>query len=182
MTRDYELATCGLSCDLCDANTTKLQDAAKYLHKAFEDPMFQSIFLMINPELDQENFLGFMSTLAILNKFPPCTGCQGRKNCVIDQCAKQKNKKSCSDCKLFDLESGICREIPNQSENTMQPPAPIYFQGLSKRYKKWNVENLILLNKGQKDKVNSRIDKLIKEGKSSRDLLDITVNLFESMK
>ena len=64
----------------------------------------------------------------------------------------------------------------------MMPPAPVFFQVLSKRYKNWNVENLISLMKGQKDDVDSKIDEMIKEGKSTRDLIDLSVNLFESKK
>ena len=55
MIKDYELATCGLSCDLCDSNTNKIQSAAKYLFKVFEDPMFQGVLLMTNPSFDQES-------------------------------------------------------------------------------------------------------------------------------
>ena len=56
MTKDYDLTTCGLSCDLCDGNTTKLQDSAKYLSKVFEDPMFQGIFLMGTQNLKKISF------------------------------------------------------------------------------------------------------------------------------
>jgi hypothetical protein len=182
MVKDYELATCGLSCDLCDGNTPKIQDSSKYLLKVFEDPMFQGVLLMTAPNFKSENLLGFLDTLKVLEKYPPCPGCQERKDCIINQCAKQKNIKSCSDCELLDLEMGICKEIPESSKNPMMPPAPIFFQGLAKRYQNWNVENLIALNKGNKEQVKLKIEKMIKEGKTSRDILDISVNLFESIK
>lgn len=182
MIEDYELTTCGLSCDLCDGNTTKIQDAAKYLFQVFEDPMFQGVILMFNPGFKKENFSGFIDTLEILKNYPPCPGCQERNECPINQCAKQKNISTCSECEFFALEAGICKSVPEPSETPMMPPAPIFFQGLSKRYQNWNVENLVALIKGQKDKVNSKIGKLIKEGKSNRDLIDLSVNLFESNK
>ncbi|MFX1364930.1 MAG: DUF3795 domain-containing protein [Promethearchaeota archaeon] len=180
MVKDYNLTSCGLSCDLCDSNTTKLQDAAKYLFKISEDPMFQGLLLIVNPKFNKENFKGFIKTLEILKSYPPCPGCQGRINCVINQCTKQKNIKSCSECEFLDLDAGTCKGIPKPSKFPMMPPAPIFFQGLSKRYKNWNVKNLIAIAEGKKVKVNSDIEKMIKDGKSNRDLIDLSVNLFES--
>jgi hypothetical protein len=182
MTKDYELTTCGLSCDLCDSNTTKMQDSAKYLFKVFEDSMIQGVILMFNPEFKKEDFSGFVNTLELLKNYPTCPGCQERKDCPINQCAKQKNINSCSECEFLDLEAGMCKAVPEQPQTPMMPPAPIFFQGLSKRYQNWNVKNLITLAKGDKDKVNKKIEKMLKEGKTSRDLLDISVNLFESRK
>ena len=182
MTKEYELTTCGLSCDLCDSNTTKLQDSAKYLYKVFEDPMIQGVILMFNPEFKKENFSGFKETLEILKDYPPCPGCTSRMDCVINQCAKGKNLKSCGECEFLDLKAGICKSVPEQPKSPMIPPASIFFQILSKRYKKWNIENFKAFSKGEKDKVNSKIDKMIKEGKSSRDLIDLSVNLFEAKK
>jgi hypothetical protein len=182
MTKDYDLTTCGLSCDLCDSNTTKLQDSAKYLMKAFEDPMFQGVILMFNPKFKKENFTGFENTLKLLKNNPTCPGCQERTDCPINLCATQKNYTSCSECEFLDLEAGICKAIPEQPQLPMMPPAPIFFRGLSKRYQDWNVKNLIALTKEQKKAVNLEIEKMIKEGKSSRDLIDTSVNLFESMK
>ena len=95
---------------------------------------------------------------------------------------KQKGIISCSECEFLDLDAGICKAIPEQPESPMMPPAPIFFQGLSKRYQNWNVKNLIALTKEQKKEINSKIEKMIKEGKSSRDLIDTSVNLFESRK
>ncbi len=182
MVKNYNLTSCGLSCDLCDSNTTKLQDSAKYLSKMFEDPMFQGLILMFNPQFKKENFTGFIETLELLKSYPPCPGCQGRADCVINQCTKQKNITSCSECEFLDLDAGTCTEVPKQPKSPMMPPAPIFFQGLSKRYKNWNIENLIAIANGKKDKVNSDIEKKIKNGKSSRDLIDLSVNFFEFMK
>ncbi|MDX1797972.1 MAG: DUF3795 domain-containing protein [Candidatus Lokiarchaeia archaeon] len=180
MTKDYEITTCGLNCDLCDSNTTKMQDSAKYLFKVFEDPMIQGVVLMFNPEFKKENFSGFVNTLDLLKDYPTCSGCQERMDCPINQCAKQKNINSCSECEFLDLEAGMCKAVPEQPKTPMMPPAPVFFQGLSKRYQNWNVKNLITLASGDKDKVNKKIGKMIKEGKTSRDILDISVNLFES--
>lgn len=182
MTKDYELTTCGLSCDLCDSNTTKMQDSANYLFKVFEDPMIQGVILMFNPEFKKENFSGFKETLEILKSYPPCPGCQSRTDCVINQCAKDKNISSCGECEFLDLEAGICKAVPEQPESPMMPSAPIFFQVLSKRYKNWNMKNFAALSKGEKEKINKDIEKLIKDGKTSRDLIDLTVNLFESRK
>jgi len=182
MTKDYKLTTCGLNCDLCDTNTTKMQDSAKYLSKMFEDPMFQWVVLMFNPGFKKESFTGFKDTLELLKNYPSCPGCQERSDCPINQCANQKDITSCSECEFLDLKAGICKAIPEQAKTPMMPPAPVFFQGLSKRYQNWNVDNLIALNKNQKDKVNSKIEKMIKEGKSSRDLIDKSVNLFEPKK
>jgi len=182
MAKDYELTTCGLSCDLCDSNTPKMQDSAKYLLKLFEDPMYQGVILMFNPEFEKENFSGFAKTLELITNYPTCPGCQERKECPINQCAKQKSITSCSECEFIDLKAGICKAVPEQPESPMMPPAPIFLQGLSKRYQNWNIKNLTALTKEQKEKVNSEIEKMIKEGKSSRDLIDTTVNLFESRK
>jgi hypothetical protein len=182
MTKDYELTTCGLSCDLCDSNTTKMQDSARYLTEVFEDPMVQGVISMFNPEFNKENFSGFKNTLELLKNYPTCPGCQVREDCPINQCANQKNITSCSECEFLDLDEGICKAVPEKPKSPMMPPAPFFFQGLSKRYQNWNVINLIALNKNQKAKINSKIEKMIKEGKTNRDLIDLSVNLFESMK
>ncbi len=182
MTKDYEITTCGLSCDLCESNTTKLQDSAKYLLEVFEDPMFQGVILMFNPEFKKENFRGFENTLKLLKNNPTCPSCQERKDCPINLCATQKNLTSCSECEFLDFEAGICKAVPEKPQSPMMPPAPIFFQGLSKRYQNWNVKNLIALANEQKNTVNSEIEKMIKEGKSNRDLIDTSVNLFESVK
>ena len=121
-------------------------------------------------------------TLELLKNYPSCPGCQEREDCPINQCANQKGIKSCSECEFLDSEAGICKAVPEQPQTPMMPPAPFFFQGLSKRYQNWNVDNLIALNKNQKDEINSKIEKMIKEGKSSRDLIDLSVNLFESKK
>lgn len=181
MIKDYELATCGLSCDLCDANTTKIQDAAKYLLKVFIDPMFLGVISMINPEFKKENVPAFKETLEVLEDFPPCPGCQERRDCIINQCIKEKGITNCSECNFLDLEAGICIAPPEPSKVPMMPPAPIFFNGLSKRYQNWNIENLNIFAKGKKDEINLRIGKMIKDGKSSRDLIDFSINLFESM-
>ena len=181
MTKDYKITTCGLNCDLCDSNTTKMQDSTKYLFKVFEDPMIQGVVLMFNPEFKKENFSGFVNTLDLLKDYPTCPGCKERTDCPINQCAKQKKINSCSQCEFLDLEAGMCKAVPEQPQTPMMPPAPIFFQGLSKRYQNWNVKNLITLANGDKDKINNKIEKMIKEGKTSRDILDISVNLFESL-
>ena len=176
---EYELATCGLSCDLCDANTPKIQNAAKYLIKVFEDPMFSGVLMMTNPEFNKENIVGFKETLEILNKFPPCPGCQERRDCVINQCTREKGIVSCSECSFLDVDGGICKAVPEPPKNPMMPPAPVYFNCLAKRYQNWNVENLIALSKGQKQEVDTKIAQMIKDGKISRELIDISVNLFD---
>ncbi|MFX1499996.1 MAG: DUF3795 domain-containing protein [Promethearchaeota archaeon] len=182
MVKDYNLTSCGLCCDLCDSNTTKLQDSAKYLSKMFEDPILQEVILMFNPEFKRENFPGFIETLELLKSYPPCPGCEGRTDCVINQCTKQKNITLCSECEFFDINARTCKEVPKPPKSPMMPPAPIFFQEISKRYRNWNIENLIAIKKGKKDKINSYIEKMIKEGNSSRDLIDLSVNFFESMK
>lgn len=182
MTKDYKLTTCGLNCDLCDSNTSRVQDSARYLLEVFGDPMIQGVLLMTSPGFKKENLIGFMDTLEVLSNYATCPGCQERKDCVINQCTKQESIVSCSECKYLDLKAGICKKTPISPKNAMMPPAPIFFNGLSRRYQNWNVENLIAVAKGEKEKVNSKIEKMIKEGKTSRDIIDISVNLFESMK
>ena len=182
MIKDYKLASCGLSCDLCDANTTKIQDAASYLLEVFKDPMFVGVISLTNPDFKQENIPGFKQTLKILENFPPCPGCHARIDCVINQCVKEKNITSCSKCEFIDLELGSCNAPFNQSEKAIMPPAPVFFEGLTKRYQKWNIRNLRALFEGKKDMVNSTIEKMIKDGKSNRDIIDFSVNLFESIR
>ncbi|MHA1439278.1 MAG: DUF3795 domain-containing protein [Promethearchaeota archaeon] len=182
MVKDYTLTACGLSCDLCDANTTKIQDSAKYLVNVFEDPMFLEILSMTNPEFKPENFPAFKEVLEVLKKFPPCPGCEGRKDCAIKQCTQKKGIENCSICAHLNIEEGICSALPEPSGIPFLPPAPIFFNGLSKRYQKWNIKNLDLIKQGKKAEVNKRIGNMIKKGKTSRDIIDTSINLFDQIK
>ncbi|MBN1801992.1 MAG: DUF3795 domain-containing protein [Candidatus Lokiarchaeota archaeon] len=182
MIKDYKITTCGLSCDLCDANTTKIQDQAKYLLRVFEDPMFLGILSMTNPEFNIKNIPPFKEVLDILMKFMPCPGCEDRGDCPINSCAREKNISDCSACKFIDVENEICAAPPEPSKMPFMPPAPIFFNGISKRYKKWNLKNLKLMKDGKKSEINKEIESMIKKDKSNRDLIDTTVNLFNQMK
>jgi len=184
MTEKTKITTCGLSCDLCDSNTTKLQDYAKYFLKVLEDPMFSGIISMMNPQssFNKENMATFNSMLKELGGFPPCPGCDKSMHCSINQCAKEKKVEHCANCKSFDVDKGICIEPPTPKEGAFTPPAPIYLEALSKRYQKTNIKNLQEIARGNIDKIELWIEEMIKEGKTSRDLIDTSVNLFELMK
>ena len=179
MKKNYILATCGLSCDLCDANSTKIKDSAAYLLKVFEDPMFASVLTFTTPEINPNNLPVFQETLDVLKMFPPCPGCQERQECPINQCVKEKGINNCSECKFLDIENERCNAIPTSTKVPMMPPAPIYLNGLVKRYQGWNIKNLKTLKEGKKKELNMNLEIMEKEGKSSRDLIDTSVNLFE---
>ena len=176
MPKDYVLTTCGLSCDLCDSNTTKIQDSAKYLLKLFEDPMFFGILTVTGSGFKEDNFPAFQHTLDVLSKFPACPGCQGRKDCAINQCAEEKGIVSCAKCDFLNSDENICSAPLEPPKNPMMPPAPIFFNGLSKRYQNWNTKNLKAMKEGKKQQVNEEIEELIKAGKSSDVLIDKSVN------
>ena len=182
MVKNYVITTCGLSCDLCDANTSKIQDTAKYLLKVFEDPMYIGILSMTNPEFKPENYPAFKEVLEVLNKMPPCPGCEGRRDCAIKLCAQKKNIENCSMCDNLNVEAGICSSPPESSDIPYMPPAPIFFNGLSQRYQKWNIKNLDSMKQGKKAEVNKKIANMIKDGKTNRDIIDIHINLFDQMK
>lgn len=184
MTGKYKITTCGMSCDLCDSNTTKLQDKAKYFLKALEDPMFSGIISMMNPKssFTGENIATFNNMLKELEGFPPCPGCENSMHCSINQCAKEKKVDNCANCDSFDANKGICTAPPTPQESAFTPPAPIYLGFLSKRYQNTNIKNLQAIAKGKKKEVEIWIEDMIKNGKTSRDLIDVSVNLFEMMK
>lgn len=182
MTKNYKLATCGLSCDLCDANTTKIQDNAKYLLDAFKDPMFSGVLSMTNPDFKPENIPIFKEILEILKKNPPCPGCNGRKDCAINQCANNKKIENCAMCNYLNIESQSCSAPLEPPKTPFMPPAPIFFNGLVKRYRKWNIENLSAIKQGNNEEINRKLDKMIREGKTNRDVIDFSVNLFDSIK
>jgi hypothetical protein len=179
--KDYKLTTCGLSCDLCDSNITKVQDSASYLLEIFKDPMFAGIISFTNPNFNPNTVPQFKQTLNVLKSIPPCPGCQGRMDCSINQCAKEKNIDNCSKCEFIDFEQGTCNAPLNKHAKGM-PPAPIFFAGITKRYQNWNIKNLKTLSEDKKEEINATIDKMIKDGKSNRDIIDYSVNLFEQMK
>ncbi len=182
MVKNYKITTCGLSCDLCDSNTSKIQDDANYLLKVFKDPMFTGILSITNPEFNVENIPAFMEVLDALTKFVPCPGCDGRQDCAINTCARDKKIADCSACKFIDLKKKMCTATPEPSKIPFTPPAPIFFNGISQRYKKWNLKNLKLIKEGKKSDVDKDIETMIKNGKSNRDLIDTSVNLFDQMK
>jgi hypothetical protein len=184
MSEKNKITTCGLSCDLCDSNTTKLQDYAKYFLKVLEDPMFSGIISMMNPKssFSKGNTTTFNSMLKELEGFPPCPGCDKSMHCSINQCAKAKKVETCANCNSFDVDKGNCIETPTPKEAVFTPPAPIYLEFLAKRYQNINIKNLQAIAKGKQHEVESWIDEMIKKGKTSRDLIDTSVNLFEMMK
>lgn len=182
MIKDYKITTCGLSCDLCDANTTKIQDTAKYFLSVFEDPMFLGILSMTNPEFKPQNFPAFKEVLEVLNKFPPCPGCEGRKDCAIKQCAQKKNIDNCSMCDHLNVQEGICSAPPEPSDIPFMPPASIFFNVLSQRYQNWNIKNLDSMKQGKVAEVYEKIAYMIQDGKTNRDIIDTSINLFDQMK
>jgi hypothetical protein len=184
MTEKYKITTCGLSCDLCDSNTTKLQDNAKYFLTVLKDPMFSGIISMMNPNssFNGENITLFNNMLKELEGFPPCPGCEKTMHCSINLCAKEKKVETCAECDNFNVNKGICTAPPTPQESAFTPPAPIYLAGISKRYQNTNIKNLRAIAKGKKKEVESWIADMIKKGKTSRDLIDVSVNLFEIMK
>jgi len=179
MKKKYEITSCGLSCDLCDANTTKIQDSSIYLLKVFKDPMFSSVISMINPDFRKYNLPDFKKMLEIISQNPPCPGCNERKDCVINQCTSDKKIKNCGQCNSFDIVNGKCNAIPQPLKTSMMPPAPIFLDGLTKRYQKWNVKNLIAFAEGREEETSAEIEKMVQNGKSNRDIIDLAVNLFE---
>jgi len=120
--------------------------------------------------------------LEVLKSFPPCPGCEGRTDCVINQCAKEKGIKSCSECDLFETTKGKCNAPLKAPKIPNMPPVSIFFQGLAQRYQNWNVNNLKEFKKGNIKDVEARIKELISDGKTSRNLIDISVNLFNMKK
>lgn len=184
MSEKYEITTCGLSCDLCDSNTSKLQESAKNIMIALKDPMFSGVISMMNPKtkFTNENVSIFRGMLEELGSFPTCPGCEKRYDCTINQCAKEKQIKTCANCDNFNVEGGVCTAPLTPSESVFTLPAPTFFKFLSQRYQNTNVRNLKLIAKGKSKEVAIWIEKMFEEGKTNRDLIDNSVNPFEMMK
>ncbi len=180
MRKDYQITSCGLNCEVCDFKTSKIEDAAVYIYRVFEDPVFAGLLSLTNPKFKQENLPIFQEILAILKSYPPCPGCQDRSTCPINHCTKEKGISNCSECNFFNIEQGTCTASPVPSENPMMPPAPIFFNYLDKRYRGWNVKHLKALKEGKIAEINTELEKMKKEGKSSRDMIDLSVNLFKT--
>lgn len=183
MTEKYKITPCGLSCDLCDSNTTILQDKAKYFLKALEDPMFSGIISMMNPKsnFNAENITIFKNMLKELEGFPPCPGCDKSMHCSINLCAKEKKVENCAKCDYFDVDKGSCTAPPTSQGSAFTPPAPIYLELLSKRYQNVNIKNLQAIAQGEEKQIELWIEDMLKNRKTSRDLIDVSVNLFEMM-
>ncbi len=179
MENEHKLSTCGLSCDICDANTTKIQDSAEYLMDIFKDPMFSGVIAMTNPDFKVENVPMFQEMLKMITQFPPCPGCEGRDECAINLCVKEKSIENCSQCNFLDIEAGSCTAPPEPQKMPFLPPAPVFFNGITQRYKKWNIKNLKAIANGKLAEIDSNIEDMIKKDKSNRDLIDFSVNLFD---
>ncbi|MFX0138473.1 MAG: DUF3795 domain-containing protein [Candidatus Hodarchaeota archaeon] len=182
MSKKNEITTCGLSCDLCDANTTKTQDSAKYLLDIFRDPTFRGVISMASKDFNENNFHIFKKMLEDIEKFPPCPGCNGRKECPINQCGNKNQVEKCSQCEFLDVKAGICIGPIEPPKTPMMPPAPIFFNGLTKRYQNLNIKHLKALKEGKLEDVEKEIEDLIRKGKTNRDFIDFSINLFDSMK
>ena len=182
MVEQYKINPCGLSCEFCDSNTTKLQDSAKYLSKASKDPMFFGIMSMTNPGFNNENVPGLKELIEMIEGFPPCPGCEKSGHCSINQCVKEKEVENCGKCEIFDADKGHCTAPPTTSGASITPPAPIYLAFLAQRYQNANIKNLQAIAKGNTKEVESWIDDMVKNEKTNRDLIDTSVNLFDTMK
>ena len=182
MVEKYKINPCGLSCEFCDSNTTKLQDSAEYLSKASEDPMFFGIMAMTNPGFNKENIPGFKEIIEMLKGFPPCPGCEKSSHCSINQCVKENKVENCGQCNNFDADKGNCTAPPTASGASITPPAPIYLGFLGKRYQDTNIKNLQAIAKGNAKEVEAWFDDMVKNEKTNRDLIDTSVNLFDTMK
>ena len=134
----------------------------------------------MNPEFKSENVPIFKEILEILKRYPPCPGCNGREDCTINQCAKNKNIDNCSKCELLNIDLKSCTEELKPSDNAFMIQAPVFFNKLVKRYRNWNIDNLNAIKQGMKEEFNKKIDKMIKEGKTNRDVIDLLVNIFDS--
>lgn len=182
MTENYKINPCGLTCDFCESYTTQLQDSARYLLKASEDPMFFGRISMTNLSFKKENISGFKEIIKIIEGLPPCPGCDEAVYCSINQCAKEKKLDNCGKCNNFDADKGVCTAPPTPSESTSTPPAPIYLGLLGRRYKNTNIKNLQAIAKGNTKEVESWINDMVENKKTNRDLIDISVNLFDRMR
>jgi len=182
MGEKYKINPCGLSCEFCDSNTTILQDSAKYLSRASEDPMFFGVMVMTNPGFNKESIPGFKEIIKIIEGMPPCPGCEKSGHCSINQCAKEKKVENCGKCEKFNAEKGNCTAPPISSGASFTPPAPIYLGALSQRYQNTNIKNLQAIAKGNMKEVESWIDDMVKNKKTNRDLIDTSLNLFDMMK
>ncbi len=179
MNKRYKITVCGLCCDLCEAKTTHLQDAAKKVADHLKDPMNRAVISRFNPQIKGDNLTITQGTLETLSNSPPCPGCEKRADCSIKNCNKQQSTRNCSECPQFNVGKGICVAPPTPAKLPFLPPAPIFFNGLSRRYQNWNVENLRLIREGNLEAINQRIAKLRAEKKSSQVLVDTSVNLFQ---
>lgn len=182
MVEKYKINPCGMCCDFCDSNTTKLQDSASYLSKASEDPMFFGIMSTTNPGFNKENISGFKEIIEMIGALPPCPGCEKSAHCSINQCAKEKKVENCGKCDNFDAEMGNCTAPPIPSGASFTPPAPIYLGFLAQRYQNTNIKNLRAIAKGNIKEVESWIVEMVEKKKTNRDLIDTSVNLFDMMK
>ncbi|MHA2390538.1 MAG: DUF3795 domain-containing protein [Promethearchaeota archaeon] len=184
MSEKFKITTCGLSCDLCDSNTSKLQESSINILLALKDPMFSRVISVMNPntKFTDENLTIFREMLEEIGNFPACPGCDNRFDCSINQCAKEKEIMTCANCFNFNGDDGVCTAPATPSESVFTLPAPAFFKFLSQRYQNTNVRNLQLIAKGDVKEVENWIEKMIKEGKTSRDLIDTSVNPFEMRK
>ena len=182
MVEKRKINPCGLSCEFCDSNTTKLQDNAKYLLKASEDPMFFGVMTMTNPGFNNENIPGFKEIIKTIGGLPPCPGCEKSGHCSINQCAKESEVENCGKCEKFDAEKGNCTAPPIPSGTSFTPPVPIYLNALSQRYQNANIKNLQAIAKGNIKEIESWVEDMVKNKKTNRDLIDTNINLFEMMK
>jgi len=177
--KKYKINACGLCCDICEAKTTKVQEAATKVLKTLEDPAYRAILAMGNPQCSENNFSIAQHTLEAIGTSPPCPGCEKREECSIKTCTKQHSVKNCGECSQFDTKIGTCTAPPTPPAMPFLPPTPVFFQGLSQRYRNWNVDNLRLLKEGKLAEVNMRITQLRAKKKTARDLIDTSVNLFQ---
>ena len=173
MEEKVKINPCGFSCDICDNNTTKVQDSAGYLLDAFRDPGLGEMISLLVEGFKTENLPMFKEMLKQISKAPACPGCDEMTECTILQCLKERGLNSCSECSHLDFRVGKCTAEPTEPKGPMMASASSFLNMLFDRYQGWNLENLKAIKEGRKEEVIAELEKMVKEGKTHRDLIDL---------
>jgi hypothetical protein len=115
------IGCCGIYCGACFAYRKEISDKAKSLRELLKKEKFNKIAKPFKWVGDYREFRKWLSWLVRLKCDNGCQAGDGNPFCSIRKCCRKKGFVSCADCELMP-----CKKL----------------EWISKRYKKWNIENL----------------------------------------
>ncbi len=161
------IAPCGIYCGACDSFLGKSKKLASELYKILEGFNLTDVgpvFLGAT----QKQIKTFLKLLKKIGKNPKCLGCLGgggNPMCPMKLCTKKKGILTCAEC-----DEMPCPPNDADLENPLMSKAGMLHL-ISRRYNKWNIENLKKIKKDGYRKLIDEMQEKVRDGFLTSDVI-----------